>query len=247
MKIHCVHEKLPPRYLDPWNAVFGKLPVDLGRNSWCFTRHLMGKFMGIAKTKEGIGWMRFWRANWRTQFCQLDATYKRPSDELHPEGGAVEHHQFSEFSEKAMIWHKFSTTLKIHPNPNTRDDLSPYPMALWPCTTLTTVSRWILSPSRRTKIPPSSNLPAPRVKKKAEKFGIRFVFDETNISRSFASEKKKKKVPEKSNIFGFRVRWNLCINKGLSCFTGWKVDPKYIAAWHQTARLATWWWKFMTP
>ena len=188
MKIHCVHEKLPPRYLDPWNAVFGKLPVDLGRNSWCFTRHLMGKFMGIAKTKEGIGWMRFWRANWRTQFCQLDATYKRPSDELHPEGGAVEHHQFSEFSEKAMIWHKFSTTLKIHPNPNTRDDLSPYPMALWPCTTLTTVSRWILSPSRRTKIPPSSNLPAPRVKKKAEKFGIRFVFDETNISRSFASE-----------------------------------------------------------
>ena len=122
-------------------------------------------------------------------FAQLDATIQKtirwtPSRRRR----AVEHHQFSEFSEKAMIWHTFSTTLKIHPNPNTRDDLSPYPMALWPCTTLTTVSRWILSPSRRTKIPPSSNLPAPRVKKKAEKFGIRFVFDETNISRSFASE-----------------------------------------------------------
>ena len=123
MKIHCVDEKLPPRYLDPWNAVFGKLPVDLGRNSWCFTWHLMGIFWGIQKPRKALAGWGF-GVPIEGPVLPLDATSK--DHPIFPSRmRAVEHHQFS-----VRPWSDTNSPQRLKSTPTQTLEMI-YPPILW--------------------------------------------------------------------------------------------------------------------
>lgn len=123
MKIHCVDEKLLPRYLDPWNAVFWKLPVDLGRNSWCFTWHLMGKFWRIQKPRKALAGWGF-GVPIEGPVLPLDATSK--DHPIFPSRmRAVEHHQFS-----VRPWSDTNSPQRLKSTPTQTLEMI-YPPILW--------------------------------------------------------------------------------------------------------------------
>ena len=210
MKIHCVDEKLLPRYLDPWNAVFWKLPVDLGRNSWCFTWHLMGKFWRIQKPRKALAGWGF-GVPIEGPVLPLDATSK--DHPIFPSRmRAVEHHQFS-----VRPWSDTNSPQRLKSTPTQTLEMI-YPPILWRFS--------LVQPYQLREF----------FEKSREIWdSICFLMKRKYLDLLHPEKKKKKRKIR----CGFRVRWNVCINKGLSCFTGWKVDPKSIAALHNgPARLA---------
>lgn len=107
----------------PMERRFLKTAGRLGAKLLVFYMAFNGEILEDSKTKEGIGWMRFWRANWGP-VLPLDATSK--DHPIFPSRmRAVEHHQFS-----VRPWSDTNSPQRLKSTPTQTLEMI-YPPILW--------------------------------------------------------------------------------------------------------------------